>query len=291
MRRSREAPARSFLPTAGWSGADAFRQAPRLRRGPACQHWPDGPGRHGGGADLHGAGACSWSRRARPHGGEGRIGMGGCGRPLSLRDIAAVDGRDTGFSGIPEPDAPFWREGRRAGPDTTERITLGVKGSVPGHFRQQGRGYRTRIDRVPEAHVRDRRRAGWPLERGWTAAGRGTSPQGSSAQSRRVPQSAGRSRRPFGTGPVWNVRNLPVGIRKPRVRSTAHVPQRARAVPPPGPSGRSSPPWAGPGSRAAREGSARPAGGRTARPRHWLPPTFSPPSLTRAQPLPPMNRK
>ncbi len=162
---------------------------------------------------------------------------------------------------------------------------------VPGHFRQQGRGHRTRIDRVPEAHVRDRRRAGWPLERGWTAAGRGTSPQGSSAQSRRVPQSAGRSRRPFGTGPVWNVRNLPVGIRKPRVRSTAHVPQRARAVPPPGPSGRSSPPWAGPGSRAAREGSARPAGGRTARPRHWLPPTFSPPSLTRAQPLPPMNRK
>ncbi len=37
---------------------------------------------------------------------------------------------------------------------------------VPGHFRQQGRGHRTRIDRVPEAHVRDRRRAGWPLERG-----------------------------------------------------------------------------------------------------------------------------
>ncbi len=250
MRRSREASARSFLPTAGWNGADAFRQAPRLWRGPACQHWPGGPGGHGGGADLHGAGACSWSRRARPHGGEGRIGMGGCGRPLSLRDIAAVDGRDTGFSGIPEPDAPFWREGRRAGPDTTERITLGVKGSVPGHFRQQGRGHRTRIDHVPEAHVRDRRRAGWPLERG--SAG-GLRP-GAEHHLKGLRHSPGESRRARG-GPgghsALDRSGMPGTFRwesgsrasaPPRMcrgAGSPAVPARrhpsARAVPPPGP--------------------------------------------------------
>ena len=45
------------------------------------------------------------------------------------------------------------------------------------------------------------------------------------------------------------------------------------------------------GSGRTGPGSARPAGGRAGRPRHWLPPSNPPPSLTRAQPLPPMNRK
>ncbi len=85
--------------------------------------------------------------------------MSGYDRPLSLQDIAAVDDKDIDFSDIPELDASFWREAQRVEPDTTERITLRVKSSVLSHFRQQGRGYQTRINRVLEAHVRGQRKA------------------------------------------------------------------------------------------------------------------------------------
>ena len=52
--------------------------------------------------------------------------MSGYDRPLSLKEIAAVDDRDIDFSDIPELDESFWREAKLVKPDRTERITLRV---------------------------------------------------------------------------------------------------------------------------------------------------------------------
>ena len=80
--------------------------------------------------------------------------MSGYDRPLSLKEVAAIDDQGINFSDIPELDESFWREARLVEPDRTERITLRVKRSVLSHFRQQGRGYQTRINRVLESYVR-----------------------------------------------------------------------------------------------------------------------------------------
>ncbi len=61
--------------------------------------------------------------------------MGGNDRPLSLKEIAAVDDRDIDFSDIPELDESFWRDASLVEPDRTKRITLRVKRSVLSHFR------------------------------------------------------------------------------------------------------------------------------------------------------------
>ncbi len=61
--------------------------------------------------------------------------MGGNDRPLSLKEIAAVDDRDIDFSDIPELDESFWRDASLVEPDRTNRITLRVKRSVLSHFR------------------------------------------------------------------------------------------------------------------------------------------------------------
>ena len=50
--------------------------------------------------------------------------MSGYDRPLSLKEIAAVDDKDIDFSDIPELGESFWREAKLVKPDRTERITL-----------------------------------------------------------------------------------------------------------------------------------------------------------------------
>lgn len=79
------------------------------------------------------------------------------GRALTPDEIATVKDEDIDFGDIPELDASFWREAELVEPDRTERITLRVKRSVLEHFRAQGRGYQTRINRVLEHYVRVQR--------------------------------------------------------------------------------------------------------------------------------------
>ena len=84
--------------------------------------------------------------------------MNGYDEPLVPKEIAAVKDEDIGFSDIPELDTAFWHEAELVEPDRTEQITLRVKRSVLEHFRAQGRGYQTRINRVLESYVRVQRR-------------------------------------------------------------------------------------------------------------------------------------
>ncbi len=78
-------------------------------------------------------------------------------KALTPSEIAAVKNENIDFSDIAELDESFWRQAELIEPDRTERITLRVKRSVLEHFRAQGRGYQTRINRVLERYVRAQR--------------------------------------------------------------------------------------------------------------------------------------
>ena len=78
-------------------------------------------------------------------------------KALTPAEIAAVKDEEIDFSDIAELDESFWREAELIEPDRTERITLRVKRSVLEHFRAQGRGYQTRMNRVLEYYVRAQR--------------------------------------------------------------------------------------------------------------------------------------
>lgn len=78
-------------------------------------------------------------------------------KALTPSEIAAVKNENIDFSDIAELDESFWRQAELIEPDRTERITLRVKRSVLEHFRAQGRGYQTRINRVLEHYVRAQR--------------------------------------------------------------------------------------------------------------------------------------
>lgn len=75
-------------------------------------------------------------------------------KPLTPRQIAAVKDQDIDFSDIPELDDDFWRNAELIEPDRTEQITLRVKRSVLAYFRESGKGYQSRMNRVLESYVR-----------------------------------------------------------------------------------------------------------------------------------------
>ena len=82
--------------------------------------------------------------------------MNGQHRPLTPDRIAAAEDGDIDFTDIPELDDAFWREAELVERDPTEQITIRVRRSVLDHFRAQGKGYQTRINRVLESYVRAR---------------------------------------------------------------------------------------------------------------------------------------
>lgn len=77
-------------------------------------------------------------------------------KALTPAEIAAVKDEDINFSDIAELDESFWRGAELIELSRTELITLRVKRSVLEHFRAQGRGYQTRMNRVLEHYVRAR---------------------------------------------------------------------------------------------------------------------------------------
>ena len=75
-------------------------------------------------------------------------------RALTPKEIAATKDESIDFSDIAELDEAFWQEAKLVEPDRTEQITLRVKRSVLAYFKESGKGYQTRINRVLEGYVR-----------------------------------------------------------------------------------------------------------------------------------------
>ena len=75
-------------------------------------------------------------------------------RALTPKEIAATKDESIDFSDIAELDEAFWQEAKLVEPDRTEQITLRVKRSVLAYFKESGKGYQTRINRVLESYVR-----------------------------------------------------------------------------------------------------------------------------------------
>ncbi len=78
-------------------------------------------------------------------------------RALTLEELAKESDENIDYSDSEERDDSFFREATLIEPDKTEQITIRVRRSVLAHFRAQGRGYQTRIDRVLERYVRAQR--------------------------------------------------------------------------------------------------------------------------------------
>ena len=80
-------------------------------------------------------------------------------KPLTPAQIAATQDKNIDFSEIPELDETFWRDAELVEPDHSEQITMRVKRSVLEYFKEPGKGYQTRINRVLESYVRAHRGA------------------------------------------------------------------------------------------------------------------------------------
>ncbi len=75
-------------------------------------------------------------------------------KPLTAKQIKALDDEDIDFSDLPELDADFWKNAELIEPDRTEQVTLRIKRSVLTYFKASGKGYQTRINRVLESYVK-----------------------------------------------------------------------------------------------------------------------------------------
>ena len=75
-------------------------------------------------------------------------------RPMMPDEIAAVPDAEIDFSDVPELDEAFWTNAKLVEPDRTQSVTLRVKTSVLDAYKQQGRGYQTRMSAVLESYAR-----------------------------------------------------------------------------------------------------------------------------------------
>ncbi|WP_244476546.1 BrnA antitoxin family protein [Methylobacterium sp. Leaf469] len=74
--------------------------------------------------------------------------------PMMPDEIAAVPDAEIDFSDVPELDEAFWTNAKLVEPDRTQSVTLRVKTSVLDAYKQQGRGYQTRMNAVLESYTR-----------------------------------------------------------------------------------------------------------------------------------------
>lgn len=75
-------------------------------------------------------------------------------RPMTPDEIAAVPDAEIDFCDVPELDEAFWTNAKLVEPDRTQSVTLRVKTSVLDAYKQQGRGYQTRMNAVLESYAR-----------------------------------------------------------------------------------------------------------------------------------------
>ena len=78
-------------------------------------------------------------------------------KALTAEELAALPGNEIDYSDIPEMDESFWAEAELVIPETKERITLRVDRDILAFFRDEGRGYQTRINAVLRAYVEGQR--------------------------------------------------------------------------------------------------------------------------------------
>ena len=78
-------------------------------------------------------------------------------KALTAEELAALPGNEIDYSDIPELDESFWAEAELVIPETKERITLRVDRDILAFFRDEGRGYQTRINAVLRAYVEGQR--------------------------------------------------------------------------------------------------------------------------------------
>ncbi len=75
-------------------------------------------------------------------------------RPLTTKELAALDDSDIDYSDIPPLDEQFWANAKLIMPETTQQITLRVKSSVLDAYKATGKGYQTRMNAVLESFAR-----------------------------------------------------------------------------------------------------------------------------------------
>ena len=76
-------------------------------------------------------------------------------RELTLEELAAMPDSEIDYSDIPELDEEFFKHARLVIPEEEgkERITIRLSKRVLDFFRNQGKGYQTRIDAVLRVYV------------------------------------------------------------------------------------------------------------------------------------------
>ncbi len=71
-------------------------------------------------------------------------------------DERAEQGGDAYYADLPEPDDDFWERDDAVYPPTKEQISIRLTPRTLAYFRQQGRGYQTRISDLLDAYVAQR---------------------------------------------------------------------------------------------------------------------------------------
>jgi len=74
-------------------------------------------------------------------------------KELSLKELAALPDSDIDFSDIPELDDKFWKNARLVMPSKKKQITVRLDEDVLDWFKEQGKGYQTRMNAVLRAFV------------------------------------------------------------------------------------------------------------------------------------------
>ena len=76
-------------------------------------------------------------------------------KELRLEELAAMPDSEIDYSDIPELDEEFFKHAKLVmpGEDGKERITIRLSKRVLDFFRNQGKGYQTRIDAILKAYV------------------------------------------------------------------------------------------------------------------------------------------
>ncbi|WP_428357512.1 BrnA antitoxin family protein [Methyloprofundus sp.] len=65
-----------------------------------------------------------------------------------IKEINAIKEKDIDFSDIPELDESFWSNAVLVHPGKKERLTVRFDADVVQWFKQQGKGYQTRMNAV-----------------------------------------------------------------------------------------------------------------------------------------------
>lgn len=80
-------------------------------------------------------------------------------KPLTAKELAELPDKDIDYSDIAELDDDFWKNAKLVEPEKKKQLTVRFDAEVVQWFKQQGKGYQTRMNAVLksyyEAHKHD----------------------------------------------------------------------------------------------------------------------------------------